>query len=149
MNQPSDAKTLRRFIPPAARISAVGAIASVIVGIAFTAFSWLFFKSASPAIAIATGAAAGGLVLVGITRQRRKNCPPSLMLDRVGVVIEDRHERIIIPWEELAEVRQVVEDVERLEFRSKFSTEPFILVVDHFSPEQAAEIRRSLLPQAA
>jgi len=44
---------------------------------------------------------------------------------------------------------QVVEDVERLEFRSKFSSEPFILVVDHFSPEQAAEIRRSLLPQAA
>ena len=149
MNRPNDAKTLRRFIPPAARISTVGAIVSVIVAIAFTAFSWLFFKSASPAIAIAMGAAAGGLVMVGINWQRRKNRPPSLMLDGVGVVIEDRHERIIIPWEELADVRQVVEDVERLEFRSKFSPEPFILIVDHFSPAQAAEIRRSLLKKAA
>src|SRR5690349_15726780 len=149
MSQPNEAHAPKRFIPPAARISAVGAIASVIVGIAMTAFSWLFFEKSSPTIAIATGAAAGGLVLVSINWQRRRHSPPCLLLNQSGVVIEDRHERIIIPWDELAEVRQVVEDVERLEFRSKFSQEPFVLVVDHFSPEQAAEIRRSLLPREA
>jgi hypothetical protein len=149
MNQSNSAKKNQRFIPPAARISAVGAIVTVIVAIALTAFSWLFFKTSSPMIAIATGAAGGGFILVGINWQRRRNCPPSLLLNGDGVVIEDRHERILIPWEELEDVRQVVEDVERLEFRSKLSPEPFILVVDHFSPEQAAEIRARLLSKAA
>jgi hypothetical protein len=149
MNQPNEIHTHMRFIPPAARINATGAVICVIVAIALTLFSWLFFKESSPTIALATGAAGGGLVLVSINWHRRKNCPPSLLLNRAGLVIEDRHERIIIPWEELADVRHVVEDSERLEFRSKFSQEPFILVVDHFSREQADEIRRHLLSRAA
>lgn len=150
MDQPSIAKTNRKFIPPSARINATGAIVSLIVAIACTAFSWLLFETSSPAIAIASGAAAGGLVLVIINRQRRRRSPPSLVLGVSGVVIEDRQERIIIPWEELAEVRHVAGDEEeRLEFRSKHSAEPFILIVEHFSVEQAEEIKRSLLPKAA
>jgi hypothetical protein len=149
MNQSNPAQTNKRFIPPSAKVTGVGAVVTVIVAIALTAFSWLFFETASPAIALATGAAGGGLLLVAINWQRRRNAPPSLLLNGDGVVIEDRHERIIIPWEELAEVRQVIEEVERLEFLSKLSAEPFVLVVDHFSAEQAAEIRARLLPKAA
>jgi len=149
MSQPSATHAHKRFTPPAARINATGAVVCVIVAIALTAFSWLFFETSSPTLALAAGTSGGGLVLVAINWYRRKNCPPSLLLDPTGVVIEDRHERIIIPWEELADVRHVVEEVERLEFRSKFSPEPFVLVVDNFSREQADEIRRSLLPKAA
>lgn len=149
MNQPSIAKENRRFIPPSARITPTGAIVSLIVGIAVTAFSWLWLETSGPAIALACGASAGGLVLVAINRERRRRSPPSLVIAPDGLKIEDRTERIVIPWSELAEVRCVTDDVERLEFRSTLSEEPFVLVVDHFSPDQADEIKRAFLRDAA
>lgn len=142
-------KERRRFVPEAAKISPAAALASMVVAVFVTLCSWLAFKSLNPVLALAIGASTGGLLLVIVNWRRRKTCPPTLILGPAGIVIEDRQERIIIPWNELAGVRHVTDDDETLEFSSRFGGEPFVLSVSAFSADQAAEIKRALLAEAA
>lgn len=150
MNRPRIPDVDRCFIPSQAYGSAsVAGIVALIGAIAVTAFSWLFFETSSPAIAAICGGAAGGLLFVVHRRKRPARSQPSLLLCKAGVIIQDPYEKIVIPWEELAEVRHIVVDVESLEFRCKAGVDPVVLVIEHFTREQAKEIKRWLLPEAA
>jgi hypothetical protein len=149
MTRPEIKGDSQRFVPPSAQFSAAAGIASMIVTIAAMTFTWLCFETSSPAIAIACGLAAGGLCLAGDRWRRQKLAPPSLLVNRIGIAIVGRGQRRIIQWSELIEVRLVDEDVERLEFHWGTGIEPAIIVVDDFTREQAAEIKRVLLRSAA
>ena len=149
MTRHSSFKERRKFIPEAAKIGPTAAIGALIVSVFVTLTLWLMFKSLNPAIPLAIGASTAGLMLVFVNWVRRRSCPPSLILGPVGIVIEDRQERVIIPWAELAGVRHVTEDGESIEISSCFGGEPFVLSVSSFSPQQAAEIKKALLSEAA
>ena len=149
MTQRPSFKERRKFIPEAAKISPVAAIGALIVSVFVTLSTWLTFKSLNPAVPLALGASAGGVLIVTINWLRRKSCPPSLVLGPAGIVIEDSRERVIIPWNELAGIRHIIDDGEALEISSCFGGEPFVLSVSTFSPAEAAEIKRALLSDAA
>jgi hypothetical protein len=149
VTHPTSFKERRKFVPEAAKISPAAAVVAMVVSVFVTLSLWLAFKSLNPVVPLALGASAGGILLVTINWMRRKSCPPSLVLGPAGIIIEDRQERVIIPWTELAGIRHVTEDGESLEISSCFGGEPFVLSVSTFSPEQAAEIKRALLPKAA
>ena len=148
MSRPEHTRPPRCFVPPAAQTSAAAGILCVIFGIAATALSWLSFETSDPAIAVGCGVAVGGLLYAADHWRRRKFAPPTLRWDDAGLVVEGGGQRVEIAWPQLVEVRHLDLEIETLELYRPAIPDPVVIVLDHFSPEQADEIRRSLRPAA-
>lgn len=148
MSRPDNARSPRCFVPPAAQVHAAAGILCVIFGIAVTAWSWLSFETSSPAIAVGCGVAAGLLLFAADHWRRRRFAPPVLRWDYTGLSLDGGGRKTNISWQQLVEVRHLELEIETLELYRPANPEPVVIVLDHFSPDQADEIRRHLRPAA-
>ena len=144
MRRPEKSHQPECLVPPAAQLNAAAGIFCVIFGIAATTLSWLCFETYSPAIAVGCGVATGGLLFLTDHWRRRRFGPPTLRWNASAVSVEQAGQRTIIPWSDLTEIRHIDADIEALEFHPGPAREPILIVLDHFSREQAEEIRRQL-----
>jgi hypothetical protein len=149
MSRPESARQDSCFIPPAAQLNAAAGIFCVIFGIAATLLSWLCFETHSPAIALGCGISAGGLLLVADHWRRQKFAPPILRWNANVLILEKGGLRTVVSWTDIAEIRHLDLEIETIELRKCSCSDPIVIVLDHFSPEQALEIRSELLGRAA